>query len=268
MAREMLCNLNSSNGAVWAWHDRCFAIWQAGIPAYSKHQTIKTMKLLSIDTNAKTKKGQAKGYMTGILYLAPADMSGRNFCPHASAGCKAACLFSAGRGAFDSVKTARLKKSHYFLRDRESFLKDLRSDIVALIKKSKKAGMNPCVRLNGTSDIPWHKFGIMDEFQDVPFYDYTPNHSRMIEYLDGKLPANYSLTFSRKENNQSECDDVLNRGGNVAAVFSDIPERYANRRTFNGDESDLRFLDPKGVVVALKAKGKAKKDTSGFVIHS
>lgn len=225
------------------------------------------MNLLSIDTNAKTKKGQAKGYLTGILYLAPADLSGRNFCPHASVGCKVACLFSAGRGAFDSVKNARLKKSHYFLRDREAFLRDLRADISALVKKAKKAGMLPCVRLNGTSDLPFHKFGIMEEFAEVPFYDYTPNFSRMQEFLDGKLPSNYSLTFSRKENNQAECESVLERGGNVAAVFSSIPESYANRPTFDGDQSDLRFLDPKGVVVALKAKGKAKKDTSGFVIQ-
>jgi hypothetical protein len=225
------------------------------------------MKLLSVDTNAKTKKGQARGFLTGILYLAPADMSGRNFCPHASAGCKAACLFSAGRGAFDSVKTARLKKSHYFLRDRASFLADLKKDIQALVKKAKKAGMNPCVRLNGTSDIPWHKMEIMESFPDVPFYDYTPNHSRMVEFLDGKLPSNYSLTYSRKENNQAECEDVLKRGGNVAAVFSSIPDTYSGRPTFDGDQSDLRFLDPKGVVVALKAKGKAKKDASGFVIH-
>lgn len=226
------------------------------------------MKLLSIDTNAKTKKGQAKGYLTGILYLAPAELSGKNFCPHASAGCRAACLFSAGRGAFDSVKNARLKKSHRFLRDREGFIQDLRKDISALVKKAKRDGMKPCVRLNGTSDIPWHKFGLMDEFPDVPFYDYTPNHGRMIEFLDRKLPANYSLTFSRKENNQTECTDILARGGNVAAVFDSVPDTYAGKPTFDGDQSDLRFLDPRGVVVALKAKGKAKKDSSGFVIRN
>lgn len=227
------------------------------------------MKLLSVDTNAKTQKGQAKGFMTGILYLAPANLSGKNFCVHASKGCKAACLFSAGRGAFDSVKNARLKKSHYFLRDREGFLQDLRKDIASLIKKAKKAGMNPCVRLNGTSDLPFYKFGIMEQFADVPFYDYTPNRERMLEYLSGKLPKNYSLTFSRKEDNQDACKEVLAKGGNVAAVFAaDVPDSWQGVATFNGDDSDLRFLDPKGCVVALKAKGKAKKDTSGFVIQN
>lgn len=224
------------------------------------------MKLISIDTNAKTIKGQAKGYLTGILYLTPADLSGRNVCPHASAGCKAACLFSAGRGAFENVKSARLRKTLAFFKDKEGFLNDLKLDIQALIKKAEKAGMSPCVRLNGTSDIPWHKMGIMEEFPSVPFYDYTPNKARMMEFLDGKLPQNYSLTFSRKEDNESACEEIMARGGNIAAVFKDTPESWKGKQCFNGDDSDLRFLDPRGVIVALKAKGKAKKDTSSFVI--
>ena len=224
------------------------------------------MKLLSVDTNAKTIKGQSKGYLTGILYLTPADLSGRNVCPHASAGCRAACLYSAGRGAFNNVKSARLRKTLAFFKDRDAFVAELKSDIAALIKKAKKAGMLPCVRLNGTSDIPWHNFDIMEEFPSVPFYDYTPNKARMLDYLSGKLPKNYSLTFSRKEDNESACDEIMARGGNIAAVFKDTPETWKGKPCFNGDESDLRFLDPRGVIVALKAKGKAKKDTSGFVI--
>jgi hypothetical protein len=225
------------------------------------------MKLLSIDTNAKTIKGQKKGYLTGILYLTPADISGRTVCPHASAGCRAACLFSAGRGAFDHVKSARLRKTLEFFKDKNAFLNDLKKDIEALVKKAEKAGMSPCVRLNGTSDIPWHKMELMGTFPDVPFYDYTPNKQRMLDFLDGKLPKNYSLTFSRKEDNESACEEVMAKGGNVAAVFKDAPESWKGKACFNGDDSDLRFLDPKGVVIALKAKGKAKKDTSGFVIH-
>jgi hypothetical protein len=34
----------------------------------------------------------------------------------------------------------------------------------------------------------------------------------------------------------------------------------------DGDDSDVRFIEPHAVVVALYAKGKAKKDTSGFVV--
>lgn len=226
------------------------------------------MKLLSVDTNAKTKKGQVAGYLTGILYLAPADMAmaGKNLCPHASEGCKAACLFSAGRGAFSNVQQSRIRKTLAFFQDRQAFIDQLKKDIQALAKKAKKTGMLPCVRLNGTSDVPWHKMGIMEDFKEIPFYDYTPNKERMLEYLDGKLPKNYNLTFSRKENNQDACQEIIAKGGNVAAVFRDVPEKWNGKTCFDGDQNDLRFLDPKGVVVALKAKGKAKQDTSGFVV--
>lgn len=224
------------------------------------------MKILSVDTNAKTIKGRKKGYMTAILYLAPANLSGRQVCPHRSAGCEFVCLNSAGRGAFSTVQAARLKKTLSFFKDKEGFINDIKKDIAALIKKAKKFDMLPCVRLNGTSDIPWHNMDIMQAFPEVPFYDYTPNKQRMLDYLDGKLPKNYSLTFSRKEDNESACDEILARGGNVAAVFKSMPESWKGKACFDGDQSDLRFLDPKGVIVALKAKGKAKKDTSGFVI--
>jgi hypothetical protein len=224
------------------------------------------MRLLSVDTNSKTIKGQSYGYMTGILYLAPANLSGRQVCAHRSKGCEIACLYSAGRGAFNNVQSARMRKTLAFFKDREGFLNDLRDDIRSLIKKAKKAGMQPCVRLNGTSDLPFHNMGIMEEFPDVQFYDYTPNKQRMLDYLDGKLPSNYSLTFSRKEDNEESCDEVIAKGGNVAAVFKDAPKSWKGKPCFNGDDSDLRFLDPKNVIVALKAKGKAKKDTSGFVI--
>lgn len=224
------------------------------------------MKLLSIDTNSKTIKGQSFGYMTGILYLAPANLSGRQVCPHRSKGCEIACLYSAGRGAFNNVQSARMRKTLAFFKDKEGFLNDLKNDISSLVKKATKAGMFPCVRLNGTSDLPFHSMGIMECFPDVQFYDYTPNKQRMLDYLEGKLPANYSLTFSRKEDNESACDEIIAKGGNVAAVFKDIPKTWKGKPCYNGDESDLRFLDPKNVIVALKAKGKAKKDISGFVI--
>ena len=225
------------------------------------------MKLLGIDTNAKTVKGQKLGYMTGILYLAPASESGKNLCPHSSEGCRAACLFTAGRGRMEPVKRARIAKSKFFLSDRAAFVEQLKVEIAALVKRAAKNGMIPAIRLNGTSDIPWHNLGIMQAFPDVQFYDYTPNAQRMIEFLQGKLPQNYHLTFSKKEDNQPHVELIAKMGGNVAAVFANPPKKYLKKNVVSCDESDLRFLDPKGVIVALSAKGKAKKDQSGFVIH-
>jgi hypothetical protein len=124
------------------------------------------------------------------------------------------------------------------------------------------------VRLNGTSDINWERYSVIQAFNKVQFYDYTKNYFRMNLFLDGKLPSNYSLTFSRSETNENDCISILKRGGNVAVVFRSkvLPTHWQGFPVINGDENDLRFLDPKGVVVGLTAKGKAKSDTSGFVV--
>lgn len=228
--------------------------------------------LLSVDTNAKTVKGQKFGYMTGILYLAPSDEAGRgNLCPQASEGCRAACLFTAGRGIFEQVRQPRINKTLFWFENREAFMNILIADIKKLVKTAAKKGLIPCVRLNGTSDIPWENVkvdgqNLMEIFPSVQFYDYTKSSKRAIAFSKGEFPKNYSLTFSRAENNGAVAELVAKLGVNVAAVFKTMPEKYLGIPVINGDESDLRFLDPSGVIVGLKAKGKARKDTSGFVI--
>ena len=224
--------------------------------------------LLSIDTNAKTVKGQKQGYRTGILYLAPASVSGViNVCAFASPACETACLYTAGRGAFNSVQKARIAKTRLYVSDKSAFVETLKTNVRQLIAKCAKVNATPAVRLNGTSDIGWERHGIIQAFNETQFYDYTKNYIRMIGFLFGKLPSNYHLTFSRSETNDDLCLDVLNRGGNVAVVFrNELPTHWNGFPVINGDENDLRFLDPKGVVVGLKAKGKAKSDTTGFVV--
>jgi len=227
------------------------------------------MKLLSLDTNAKTVKGQAKGYMTAILYLAPEKQSGvMNVCAFASNGCKNACLYTAGRGRFTNVQEARIERTRFYKRDAQAFIQQLKDEIRRYKAYAEKKGYQFCVRLNGTSDIPWEAYGIMQEFPDVKFYDYTKNALRAIKWAKGALPANYHITFSRSEENCTQVDQVLHAGGNVAVVFSkpSFPAEYLGKPVVNGDETDLRFLDPKNVIVGLKAKGDAKKDESGFVV--
>jgi hypothetical protein len=114
-------------------------------------------KLLAIDTNAKTVKGQKIGFMTGILYLAPEKLSGYQVCPMASAGCKAACLNTAGRGSFSNVQKSRIAKTKWYFEDRETFMAQLVKDVSALVRKAERDGFTPLVRLNGTSDIPWER---------------------------------------------------------------------------------------------------------------
>jgi len=219
------------------------------------------MKLLTIN-NFKTVKGEKLGVLTGILYLAPAKISGYEVCPRRSAGCTAACLYTAGMGAFSNVQQARINKTKMYFEDRPNFLFQLEKDIKALVKKANKLNMKPAIRLNGTSDINWMSSGIMDKFPDVQFYDYTKVSRR----LKDKIPTNYNITFSKSEDNNSECETALELGFNVAAVFKNLPQQYMGRQVINGDETDVRFADGKGVVIGLTAKGRARKDLSGFVI--
>ena len=220
-------------------------------------------------SNAKTAKSEKDGrYLTLILYLSPYKLSGKNFCPSASPGCIGSCLFSAGRGAMSSVEEARQSRSELFIKDRQAFLEIVRQDIRRHIKRCKRLGKLPAVRLNGTSDLPWEAFRIMQEFPSVQFYDYTAVPTRAEASIAHPLwPKNYHLTFSRKENNEDKALELFERGMNVSVVFRKTPPKtWRGLPVFNGDNTDLRFLDPKGKIIGLTAKGKAKKDATGFVV--
>ena len=159
------------------------------------------------------------------------------------------------------IQQARIRKTKMFFENREQFLADLENDIRLGIKQAEKQGLIPAFRLNGTSDIAWEKYGIIEKFPNVQFYDYTKMRNRKVAHL-----KNYHLTFSKADGNDLDVRLAAEAGMNIAAVFKNVPETYIGRTVINGDDTDLRFLDPKGVVVGLKAKGKAKKDTSGFVV--
>jgi hypothetical protein len=219
------------------------------------------MKFLTIG-NTKTVKGEAMGFLTFILHLAPSWLSGYNTCPGASKGCIKACLNTAGRGRFTATQEARIRKTKLFFEDRENFMSQLVKDIEAAVRKAGREGMTPVFRLNGTSDIRWETVpvngfaNIMEMFPNLTFYDYTKISNRR------NIPSNYHLTFSRSESNEH----LIPQDMNVAVVFDSLPDVWFGRKVIDGTETDLRFLDPQGVVVGLLAKGKAKKDDSGFTI--
>lgn len=239
------------------------------------------MNLLSVG-NPKTLKGMKQGYNTYIMHLAPGSLSGHNTCPKATAGCLSACLNTAGRGGMfkrgentNTIQKARIRKTQLFYNNRDEFMSLLVKDILLAIKQSAKADLIPVIRLNGTSDISWEKYpvkmggivytNIFEAFPNIQFYDYTKILGRKVSNI-----SNYSLTFSAADGNDNDVYSAIQQGYNIATVFGikktePMPEYYNGLPVFNGDESDLRFLDPKGVVVGLYAKGKAKKDTSGFV---
>jgi hypothetical protein len=233
-----------------------------------------TFKLLST-ANPKIQKGTKLGYLSFILHLAPADLSGHNTCPKATAGCKSACLNTAGRGGMfkrgentNTIQKARIRKTQYFYDNRMDFMLDLKQDIEKGIKLAAKLGLTPVFRLNGTSDLSWEKYdmlpglNVFECFPTVQFYDYTKVLGRKVKGIE-----NYFLIFSKADGNDSDVAEAIMQGMNVAAVFDAVPEDYMGRQVINADEHDLRFLDAKGVIAGLKAKGRAKKDLSGFVIR-
>ena len=223
-------------------------------------------KLLTT-ANPKIQKGTKMGYLSFILHLAPADLSGRETCPKRTAGCTAACLNTAGRGGMfkkgentNMIQQARIRKTKMFFEQREAFLAQLAKDIKLGIKQAAKLGLTPVFRLNGTSDLSVEKWGIIEQFPTVQFYDYTKVLGRKVAHL-----PNYHLTFSAADGNDADVAKAIAQGMNVAMVFDKLPETFMGRTVMNADETDLRFLDPKGTIAGLKAKGRAKKDTSGFV---
>jgi len=223
--------------------------------------------------NSKTRKGEKKGFTTYGIHLAPASLSGFNVCDSSSAGCRWACLNTAGRGAMNSVQKARIKKTLFFFKDKQKFLAELWAEIAKSIKSASRKGMTPCFRLNLTSDLPWEKIkfngqNVFDAFPLVTFYDYTKSVERMTAFVNGEMPSNYHLTFSRSETNGAIALAILRSGGNVAMVFrKSLPSTYFGHDVIDGDETDLRFLDGKGKIVGLKEKGLAKKDETGFVLE-
>ena len=227
----------------------------------------KSSKLLNIDNNAKTVKGQKKGYKTAILYLAPSTQSGFQVCPMASEGCKKACLYTAGHGAFSNVQQGRINKTRWFMQDRQSFLTQLRKEISNHIKNCDKKGYIPCVRLNGASEISWENYDIIQAFPNVQFYDYTKIYKRALKYVNGQYPSNYHITYSLNEDNKKEAFEILKLRGNISAGFRKyLPKTYQGYTVINADDTDLRFTDDINIIAGLVAKGQAKKDYSGFVL--
>lgn len=285
------------------------------------------MKLLTVN-NPKTAKGGKFGYVTGVLHLAPSDLSGYNVCPMAQrlskilygkedakggkSACSLGCLNLAGRGGLtygkaltvsevfqgacsNTIQEARIRRTKMFFEDRDGFMALLVRDMMRLMAWGAQEGFKVAFRLNGTSDIDWSTVpvdvtvklprgrgeawafaprhikaaNIFGAFPAVQFYDYTKVVTRA-----WPRPANYYVVLSLTESNDDNAEVALQQGLNVAVVLhvrkgERMPEVFTIKGVpypvIDGDESDLRFLDPAGVIVGLRAKGPAMRDTTGFV---
>ena len=224
--------------------------------------------------NHKTIKGEKYGWKTYGIHLSPNTVSGYNVCSDATQGCIDACLDTAGRGAMPSVQTARTNKTRRFFEDRDGFLTDLWKEVKSAVKSATRKELKFCMRPNLTSDLPWelikHKGEtLINAFNPSRFYDYTKSLKRFTRFLNGELPENYHLTFSRSEETTNQLVIALCKsGGNVAVVFRKrLPDTWLGVEVLDGDKSDLRFQDKAGCIVGLVEKGLAKKDITGFVVE-
>jgi len=231
-------------------------------------QSIKWHYLFT-EKQQKLEKSNKLGKELNIgMHLAPSNLSGKNTCPMASKGCRAACLNTSGKGRLSVTQIGRIKKTKLYFEHPFLFRALMINEIRAWQDKAEKQGLRLAVRLNTTSDIVWeNKFPLLFEiFKNVQFYDYT----KIAKRFEHPLPSNYHLTFSRSEENQNLVDRVISRKGNVAVVFQNIQNAmqtgYQGLRVINGVESDRRYADPAGVIVGLQALGNAKADRSGFVV--
>jgi hypothetical protein len=230
--------------------------------------------LIRAGGDAKTIKGNDSGYLTAIMYMTPYKTLEHNLCPMAeTAGCLEGCLNTAGRGSMNSVQKGRARKAQWFVKDRNGFMAQLVKDLTRFQNYCERRDLNPAIRLNGTTDIRWELIKvngqtIFDLFPNITFYDYTKIANRR------NLPNNYHLTFSYSATNATylkQVDIAKANGLNIAVVFrnkENIPSEFIGLPTIDGDKTDLRFLDPKQSIVALYAKGKARKENSGFVVDA
>jgi hypothetical protein len=229
-------------------------------------------KLLSKgDTNAKTSKNFLE---THILYMSPYNQNskGVNLCPNATQSCILACLFTAGRGAFNSIQEARKNRTELYLNNRQQFCERIAHELRLLNAKATKKGQKIAVRLNGTTDLDLiavinNRVGIdiLKDFTMLEFYDYTKVLGKVKKYAG----TSYKLTFSRAETNEAEALEALTYGVPVAVVFdhkNPMPKTYLGRMVIDGDSADDLMLTSGAVILGLKAKGRAKKDTLGFVV--
>ena len=216
------------------------------------------------------KNKKVSGQYTYILYLAPAELSGRDVCSHSTVECRMACLFTSGRvkmengGGVKTITNARIKKTKLFFENQPLFMNWLIAEILMYQRKAEKDGFGFSVRLNGTSDIDWQNVifngnNIFELFPDVQFYDYTKNPSKFSD-----KSGNYHLTFSYSGRNGDIAAKVLSKGQNVAVVFNTkkgqaLPETFAGYKVIDGDLTDYRVDDGKGVIVGLRFKEIANK---------
>jgi hypothetical protein len=234
----------------------------------------------SVNASAKLlKNGKVSQQHTYGLYLAPANVSGYNVCSHSTPECRMGCLNTSGRSGIEEfsgktiIHDARVKKTRLFFEETAFFMAWMIAEIRTAQKKAITDGYGFSARLNCTSDINWQNVyidgkNIFQIFPEVAFYDYTKNPDKFIE-----KPLNYHLTLSYTGKNWRSCEAILSKGFNVAMVFnvkheSQLPEIFNGYKVVNGDLTDYRINDAKGIIIGLKWKRISNRANEKKVLNS
>ena len=234
----------------------------------------------SVNSSAKMLHSQEESHQyTYIVYLAPAKQSGYQVCTHSTKECRMGCLATSGHAGMDIasgkliIQNCRIKKTRLLFEQQDFFMAWMIAEIKRAMAKAKKDGFYFSIRLNGTSDIDWANIryqglNIFEIFPETNFYDYTKNANKFLN-----KPANYHLTYSYTGRNWEECKVLLEAGNNVAVVFnvkneSDLPDTFNGYKVINGDLTDYRIDDAKGIIVGLKWKRIADKEAEKYVKNS
>lgn len=233
-----------------------------------------------VNSSAKLLHSQVMSHQyTYILYLAPASTSGYNVCSHSTPECRMGCLNTSGRAGIEEfsgitkIHDSRIKKTKLFYEEPEFFMAWLIAEIKSAQKMAIRDNFFFSVRLNGTSDIDWANVlingqNIFEIFPNINFYDYTKNHTKF-----NNVPNNYHLTYSYTGRNWDKCKVLLQMGVNIAMVFNvknenELPTQFLGYQVINGDLTDYRVSDAKGIIVGLKFKRIANRENEKRVLNS
>jgi hypothetical protein len=236
---------------------------------------IKYFEKKALLTDGKSNTKTAKNSMpTFYLSLQPTNLNSKkeNLCKFSTKECRTACLQFAGRQSFSNVVESRSRKTEFFVNHKDMFVRKLWAELFNLNFKMGKTGEKAAVRLNLLSDVDWQKEFLdeslpdMSVFPNIQFYDYTKDHFKIVS----SQLSNYNLTFSFSGHNWNHAEHFLkNKLANVAVVFKkEVPSQWKGFTVVNGDQSDERFLDQKGVIVGLKYKTPkgVKYEKTKFVV--
>ena len=216
---------------------------------------------------------------TYAIYLSPANLSGYQVCSHSTPECRLGCLNTSGRAGMEvtagksKIADCRKAKTRLFFEEQDFFMAWMIAEIKFYQRKAIKDNFFFSVRLNATSDIDWANVlyngqTIFEIFPEVSFYDYTKNVNKF-----STMPNNYHLTYSYTGHNWRSCEALLKQGHNIAMVFNvkkeiELPSMYKGYEVINGDLTDYRIDDAKGIIVGLKWKRIANRVVEKQVLES